>query len=87
MSKTKKPTRLKPVTLTKRQIDNALEKLFSSDNSVLPRVLMSNPVYDYAWTIWARRRNIEALQGKRAARRARRMTRIIGGADPTKERP
>lgn len=65
---------MKPVTLTKRQIDNLLDKLFSFDSPVIPRVKMSGPVYDYAWTVWAKRRDIYALQGERALRRSKRKT-------------
>jgi hypothetical protein len=64
----------KPVTLTKRQIDNALERLFAIDAPVIPRVRMGAAVYDYAWTIWAKRRDIRALQGDRAHQRAKRKT-------------
>lgn len=65
---------LKPVTLTKRQIDNLLDAMFSIDTPVIPRVKMSGPVYDYAWTIWAKRRDILKLQGERALRRSKRET-------------
>ena len=65
---------MKPVTLTKRQIDNALEKLFPIDGPVIPRVTLSGPDYYYAWTVWAKRRDIRALQGERALRRSKRAT-------------
>lgn len=67
---------MKPITLTKRQIDNLLDALFSIETAVIPRVKMSGPVYDYAWTIWAKRRDILRLQGPRALRRSKRMTEI-----------
>jgi hypothetical protein len=62
----------KPVTLTKRQIDNLLDALFNINEPVLPRVKMSGPVYDYAWTVWASRRDILKLQGPTALRRSKR---------------
>lgn len=65
---------LKPVTLTKRQIDNLLDKLFNIDERVVPRMQMSGPVYNYAWTVWAKRRDIRALQGERSLRLSKRQT-------------
>lgn len=65
---------LKPVTLTKRQIDNALEKLFDIDAA---RIAMSHPVYNYAWTIWASRHDILALQGDSALRQSKRKTKVL----------